>query len=307
MRLDAPVAFRRADDDRLAVEVDDLLALRRRRGPYRLVPGDVIELRVPPAVRRFAADANGWRRRVDSAGNVSLPAVGRVKVAGRSAEEVAAKTALMYYPRHVRQWPAIEVRVIEHRTIRVSVAGAVDDPGRYDLRSDEASLRWALLKAGWIAEGGAAAIRVRRGRSGRSLSQTVAVVGLNVPWRDVGLLDGDVIEVRPGRADAVAVVGLVRCPRVVPCAPPPTLAEALARAGGPADGSAARYANVYRPDRAGAVQCAAVSLPCGAAAGLRLRPGDLVAVGRTPAEPARRVLVRIAGDGLPPAAPAARP
>jgi protein involved in polysaccharide export with SLBB domain len=61
--------------------------------------------------------------------------------------------------------------VLEYRTHRVSIIGAVARPGIYALRHDQMSLVALLMEAGGIAEDGAAVIRIAR--AGPGLASTV--------------------------------------------------------------------------------------------------------------------------------------
>ena len=189
----------------------------------RVVAGDVLELTMPGVLRAAAADGLPERTapyvcRVSEAGAIWLPIVGETPVAGKTLAEIEAALVAAYFPKHVRNRPAVVARVTEHRTFPVSVVGAVGSPGRYALRSDEMSLIALLMRAGGVARQGASAIRIRRLDGAKPV--VVPIKGRDIPAADVALKSGDVVEVEPGLfgEDAyvcrVSEAGAVRLPVV---------------------------------------------------------------------------------------------
>jgi polysaccharide export outer membrane protein len=85
--------------------------------------------------------------RVDNAGQVSLPLIGAVEAAGRTAHELEADLATRYGARYLQD-PQISVFVKEFASQRVTVDGAVGKPGIYPLTT-----RLSLLQAISLAEG----------------------------------------------------------------------------------------------------------------------------------------------------------
>jgi len=51
-------------------------------------------------------------------------------------------------------------QVLEYKTAKVSITGAVEKPGIYELRSDQMSLVALLMEAGGIVDEGATLIRI---------------------------------------------------------------------------------------------------------------------------------------------------
>ena len=152
-----------------AVDMNHVMRARMPVGPYRVVPGDSLQLEMPGthAIEpvRDAAGAGGrqeFRCRVDDAGTVVLPIVGRFAVAGLTLAEIEAGIAAAYSPRYVKTPFPVYATVLEYDTRRVSIVGAVAKPGIYMLRHDQMSLVSLLTQAGGISENGAAVIRITR-------------------------------------------------------------------------------------------------------------------------------------------------
>jgi len=119
-------------------------------------------------------------------------------------------------------------------------------------------------------------------------SLVLPVKGLNIPFADVALQDGDTVIVERLELPLVTVVGLVNKPGNFPY-PPDTqynLMQALGFAGGFNQAAGPRYATVYRmkPDRT--IVHAIFPLVKGSrmteALGILIKPGDIVAVEHTP-------------------------
>ncbi|MDY6914274.1 MAG: polysaccharide biosynthesis/export family protein, partial [Planctomycetota bacterium] len=231
--------FKEAGPVQLQVDLAKLLRKRMSSGPYRLIPGDVLELQMPAVTSRMpgkavADETESYFCRVDANGNVILPIVGEVAVAGRTISEIEAIITDLYHPKYFFQKPSIVASVDEYRVIAVSVVGALEEPGVYELRSNEKTLISALMKAGGIAEDGATAIYIHHADQDKSKAVVIPVVGLNIPARDVELADGDTIVVESSEPQVITVIGLVNKPGLFPWSTKNryNVMDALAFAGG---------------------------------------------------------------------------
>jgi len=276
-------------------------------GPYRLVSGDLLELQMPAIVRllpgREGDETVPYRCRIDSAGRIVLPIVGNLKVAGMTLSQVEATVAKLYYPKYVRREPSIVASVAEYRLRSVSVVGAVNAPGAYELRSNEMTLVSALMKAGGVAKGGASRVRICRRSGSETTTLSIPILDVSIPSRDVPLADGDTIVVEAMPAQVITVVGLVKKPGMYPWDPKSrcTVMDALAYAGGVNDLADPQYVRVYRQDAQGKLVSALVKLNGSSAVSageLCLKPGDIVAVEQTPRTRTRLFLAQIVRMGL---------
>jgi len=93
---------------------------------YLLGPGDILYVNVS-GKPEFSTIAAGKGSRVDGAGNLHLPLVGSVRVAGLTLEQaqVAVRDAFSSYLKE--PWAVIEIS--EYRTKQVFIFGAVKRPG----------------------------------------------------------------------------------------------------------------------------------------------------------------------------------
>jgi len=261
--------------------------------------------------------------RVSDAGTIILPIIGEMTVAGKTLTEIESLVVDAYFPKYVLNLPAVVCKVAEYRTENVTIIGAVEEPGVYPLRSDEMSLVGLLMKAEGIVEDGAGLITIcHPGHSGQhELSETdsrliasdiapaevpevgrsnsglivLPVKGLNIPFADVTLYDGDVVEVERLNPQVFTVMGLVTKPGAFPYPPEVqyNLMEALAFAGGVNLVVDSHYVTIYRQDSNGRAVSATFGIDSKSfaeAANVMIKPGDVVSVEMTPRTRANLIL-----------------
>ncbi|HEY6815835.1 MAG TPA: polysaccharide biosynthesis/export family protein [Croceibacterium sp.] len=71
--------------------------------------------------------------RVDTAGNVNLPLIGRVNAAGKTTEELGNEIATSFRTGGYLQTPSVTVNIIQSVSQQVTVDGEVVQPGIYSL------------------------------------------------------------------------------------------------------------------------------------------------------------------------------
>lgn len=283
------------------VDQDALLRSLPTPGPYRVVPGDVLEIRGPrtmfeesPEQATGGQAVNSHLTRVDEEGAILIPLAGTLDVRGRALPEIEARIADAVHPKYLTHRPSIVVSVAEHHRLGVSVVGAVEKPGLHYLRSDQLSLYGALGEAGGIVRSvnlvvGARLIRIHRaGEEGAPEILLLPVKGLNVPVADVALIGGERIEVERYEPDTFTVVGLVDQPGAFEYPPEVeyNLMQALAIAGGVDRIAKPPYATVFRKDADGEILPATFEIDgqgLADASDIRIKPGDVIAVQHTPA------------------------
>ncbi len=150
-----------------AVDLERIVRARISKGPYRVVAGEVIELTMPTILQivtaedpRVTANATPYVCRVSESGTITLPAVGEIEAAGKTLAEIEAAVVNAYYPTYAVTRPSVFAKILEYKTAKLSITGAVQKPGIYSLRSDQMSLVALLMEAGGIVEDGAATIRI---------------------------------------------------------------------------------------------------------------------------------------------------
>jgi polysaccharide export outer membrane protein len=96
-------------------------------GDYRIVPGDILQIAVFQ-VPDLSRDAQ-----VDAAGNIVMPLLGGVVASARTARDVEAEIASRLKAKYLQN-PQVSVTVKDAVALRVTVQGAVRNPGVIPLR-----------------------------------------------------------------------------------------------------------------------------------------------------------------------------
>lgn len=169
--------FNRIDAGSPSVDMGRVVRAKHAAGPYRVVPDDVLELTMPSILQVVTAEsaavdaeASPLMCRIRGDGTISLPVVGGLFVAGHSLAEIEEDVVAAYYPTYTQSHPGVFVRVAEFKTYKVSVTGAVTEPGVYELRGDQMSLVALIREAQGIIPEGASIIRIERESGANSAS-----------------------------------------------------------------------------------------------------------------------------------------
>ena len=136
-------------------------------GPYRVVPGDVLELQMPAVLRVISSEFSAWLKpvyghkdyepylvRVSDAGTITLPIVGELPAANRTLSEIEALVIDAYYPKYVVNPPMVVCEVLKYQreNERVfTVMGLVNKPDAFPYPPDvQYNLMEALAFAGGL-------------------------------------------------------------------------------------------------------------------------------------------------------------
>ncbi len=247
------------------------------RGPYRIGPGDVLDVRV-----WREPDLSG-RHRVGVDGSVQHVLAGGVVAEGSTVDELAARLRERLEHDFLRE-ARVAVTLVESSRRRASVLGSVESPGAYPVGSEArvldliaaagglstaASGEATLLRFDDAPEQGAARSEAEaRERIEIDLNRLLAGADLSAN-HPVGI--GDVLVVRgsdvasppPAGGGRIRVVGQVGRPGNFPLSEAPTLLDAVLAAGGLGEYAAANRARLVRETD-------------GAREELRVRLGDLL-------------------------------
>jgi polysaccharide export outer membrane protein len=111
------------------------------RPDYVIGPDDVI------AVNVFQVPDLSGTVQVDTEGNVLLPLIGSVPAAGRTVGQLSQQIAAAYGSRYVRD-PKVTVSVKSSESLKVTVDGAVMQPGIYPISSGTTLMQAIALAKG---------------------------------------------------------------------------------------------------------------------------------------------------------------
>ena len=111
---------------------------------YKIGPEDLLEISV------FEDEKLNKIVRVSSQGNISLPLLGILKIKGLTANELEKEIRDLLAEKYFQD-PHVSVFIKEYRNQRISVIGAVEKPGVYDVTGQKAILD-ILAMAGGLKE-----------------------------------------------------------------------------------------------------------------------------------------------------------
>lgn len=281
--------------------------------------GDVIDVCVETGYGQSADKSNVVPVRIADDGSATVPLVGRVNLAGLLPDQAEQAIATAAVERGIYRNPSVTVVMKKQRTNRVTVVGAVDKPGTFDLPRGNSDLLAALVAAGGLSEEAGANLEIRRAgavpgvredrltsaphelasyRPGSGNEPDAAAgpgaserINLVAATREgaagVYLGDGDVVMVERHVRQPVHVLGLVTKAGEVELPPSKDLylLDVLAMAGGTSTPWANRVHVIRRPPDRTAPVVVEVSLREAKHTGvgnLRMSPGDVVTVEQTP-------------------------
>lgn len=127
---------------------------------YRIGPDDQLDIRV------FSADAFSGVYRVSGEGEISIPLVGEVHVAGQTPSALEQTLEGRLAERYMRN-PNVTVQVAEMQSRAVSVIGAVTTPSVYQVRG-RTTLLEVLAMAGGLTEAAGSEVLIVRSARGSS-------------------------------------------------------------------------------------------------------------------------------------------
>lgn len=158
---------------------------------YKIATGDVVSITV------YGQPDLETKSRVDSAGEITFPLIGNVKISGISENEAVKKiTALLEKDYLVN--PQVSIFIQEYHPKKVFVMGFVNRPGEYELFKDrDTTVIEAITMAGGFKEGAAQnGTKIIRKENDTQTTIPVKITDITQKGKkedDVPLKPGDVI------------------------------------------------------------------------------------------------------------------
>lgn len=284
-----------AQDSSAAVnEINKSLSLASASGSsnstldYRLGPDDLIQVTIYNIPEQEArATPRTVILRVSQQGMIVVPLAGEVNVKGMTVADVQQELAKRY-AKYIRN-PQVGVIVTEYRQ-RVSVMGAVQKPGVFELTGPKTVIDMLALAGGVTERAGNQVHVYRQDEKGNRQSMvidlmvlannTLAVSGQNFQAVNMAVQAGDVVNVP--QSGMFFVDGAVGKPGSYPLGRNYTLSQALATAGGVdrelADYSAVSINRRHSPDRMETIPVDLNSVMAGTATDPQIQPDDVILV-----------------------------
>jgi len=171
----------------------------------RIGEGDLLEINVYSI---YGAPDISQKIRVGNTGDISLPMLGRIPVAGLTAEEAQTYMEQKFKDGQYLKSPNVSVFVAEYATQGISVLGEVGKPGVYPFVRNRTVLDIVSVAGGLTPNAGDVATITRRRPPHEQVS--VALSAEDNPQQNVPIFPGDTVVV--DRTGIVYVVGDVGRP-----------------------------------------------------------------------------------------------
>lgn len=227
----------------------ELDSQERFTADYRIGPKDLLEISV------FGLDELNKTVRVSQDGKITLPLLGEVEVEGLTKTEVERKISRLLEAKYLHN-PQVTIFIREYQSKRVSVLGAVRNPGPYELLGRQTLLQVISEAGGLTEKAGSDIIIIRQHPDGSNTSLKIPIddlilkgdARLNIP-----LQPDDIVNIPVERTVLIYVFGQVNNPGAleVKKSDIPTLLQAIAQAGGFSEGAAKGGVIIRRTDEEG--------------------------------------------------------
>jgi polysaccharide export outer membrane protein len=234
-------------------------ALAAKAPLLQLGPGDSVSIQV------YGQPDMSATVYVSDDGTIPVPLVGAVQVGGLSPSAASGRIETALRNGNFLVDPHVTLTVVQSRSQRVSVLGAVGTPGRYPIESNT-SIFDLLAQAGGVSESGSDIVYLlRQDKDGKEVRYPIDLKGLADSQRAIPtqtLKGGDTVFVP--KAQQFSIYGEVTAPGRYRVEPGMTVIEAIARAGGITQRGSQRRVEIKR------------KLPDGSYSNVKAKFGDAV-------------------------------
>jgi polysaccharide export outer membrane protein len=216
---------------------------------YRIGPQDLLEISV------FGLEVLNKTVRVSEDGKITLPLIGEILIDGLTKSEVEKKLTSLLEEKYLQN-PQVTVFIREYQSKKISLIGAVGNPGPYDLLGRQTLLQIISQAGGITNEAGKDIIVIREHKDGTNESLVISIEALILkgdPALNIPLEPNDIISVPIDQTVRIYVFGQVRNPGALEVRKShiPTLLQAIAQAGGFSERASKSGVLIKRTDEKG--------------------------------------------------------
>lgn len=211
-----------------------------------IAAGDVVDISIweaPPALLFGAANLGGFsgsqeaklpEQMVDSSGQISVPFVGKIKVVGKTPQQVQDMIVAGLHKKANK--PSAIVRIVKNNTADVTIIGEVNNSTRMPLTGKGERVLDAIAAAGGSKQA-AERVSVQLTRQGQTVEMLLSDI-INDASQNIRLQQGDVLSVKYKTNSYMVLGATAKNDEIDFEAKGISLMQALARAGGLNDGRA---------------------------------------------------------------------
>jgi len=127
---------------------------------------------------------------VDASGNLQLPLIGSVRAAGLTPEELSGEIQRQLGSRYLRN-PQVSVTVVQAASQKVTVDGAVNKPGVYEMRGRTTLMQAVAMASGPVREANLRSVAVFRTVDDRRMVAVFDLASIRNGRMEDPVLQGD--------------------------------------------------------------------------------------------------------------------
>lgn len=185
-----------------AEPIDPVMLMASARGEasgdYRIGGTDLLTITVFQV-----PDLSFEEIRVDASGNLQMPMIGSVQAAGLTPNELSNDIARRLGERYLRN-PQVTVTVKEAASQKVTIDGAVTQPGVYEMRGRTTLMQAVAMAKGPLREANVRSVAVFREVGGQRMVAVFDLAAIrNGQAEDPVILGDDVVVVDVSRTNAL--------------------------------------------------------------------------------------------------------
>lgn len=168
-----------------------VIPARAQAPDYRLQPEDVLHITV------YEQPDLDTRTRISSTGEIAFPLMGKIKAANLTVSELKDKIERLLAKDYLVN-PQVQVFIEQYHVKQVSVLGAVQKPGKYDMFTEkETTVLEAIAMAGGFTDVASVnGTRIIRSEGGEELAIPIKVTDVTkkgMKGKDIPLKPGDIV------------------------------------------------------------------------------------------------------------------
>lgn len=168
-----------------------IIPARAQEPAYPLQPEDILEITV------YEQPDLTTKTRISSNGEITFPLLGKIKAIGLTVTELKDKIERLLAKDYLVE-PQVQVFIEKYHIKQVSVLGAVQKPGKYDMRTErKTTLLEAIAMAGGFSKvANVNGTRIIRNENGQQQTISVKVTDITkegMKEKDIFLKPGDLV------------------------------------------------------------------------------------------------------------------
>lgn len=170
------------------IKPQDILQIRNLQNINYVIDNAPVETSSPTGGGGGGSGQQGQTYQVEEDGNVALPVIGRVQLAGLTRQEATKKVEDLYRKTLLKD-PIIELKIVN---LKVTILGEIKSPGNFPLVKDKTTLIEMIGQAGGLTDrANAQNIEIIRGSQNNPVITRVDLGNLNSLSNPATILEND--------------------------------------------------------------------------------------------------------------------